>query len=118
VSDSSGKKKIAPYSHTQTLDVIEIQRQAFIRKFGREPGPDDPIFFDPEQDTPQPVSSEKMREQMVVAMRAGGIRPEIVYAYEETGLIASPGGHGNMTPHEQAEYHMAINAYFQHRRPH
>jgi hypothetical protein len=25
------------------------QRQAFIDKFGREPGPGDPVFFDPDK---------------------------------------------------------------------
>src|SRR5437879_6331042 len=26
--------------------VLEEQRQKFIEKYGREPGPDDPVFFD------------------------------------------------------------------------
>ena len=35
------------------VSALERQREAFRRKFGREPGPSDPLFFDPDIDTPQ-----------------------------------------------------------------
>jgi hypothetical protein len=34
-------------------------REAFRVKFGREPGPDDPVFFDPEADDPRRLGLEK-----------------------------------------------------------
>jgi hypothetical protein len=51
------------------------------REVGREPGPDDPIFFD--------VDEDKVREDTADAMRAAGISPALIYAYEETGLIVT-----------------------------
>ena len=56
--------------------TLAAQREKFIAKLGREPGPDDPIFFD-------------LREDTAEAMRAAGIRPALIYAYEETGLIVT-----------------------------
>ena len=60
---------------------MAVQREKFIAKFGREPGPDDPIFFDLDED--------KLRDDTASAMRAAGIRPALIYAYEETGLIVT-----------------------------
>jgi len=61
--------------------AVAVQREKFIAKFGREPGPDDPSFFDLGEDT--------LREDTADAMRAAGIAPALIYAYEETGLIGT-----------------------------
>ena len=61
--------------------ALVVQREKFIAKFGREPGPDDPVFFDLDED--------KLRDDTANAMRAAGIRPALIYAYEETGLIVT-----------------------------
>lgn len=42
--------------------MIERQEEAFRRKFGRDMGPGDPVFFDPEADTPQPFSPEAIKD--------------------------------------------------------
>jgi hypothetical protein len=34
------------------VNLLEDARRAVIEKFGREPGPYDPVFFDPDADTP------------------------------------------------------------------
>jgi hypothetical protein len=47
---------------SEATEVFEQQMEAFVEKFGREPGPTDPIFFDPESDTPQPLSPEKIAD--------------------------------------------------------
>jgi hypothetical protein len=60
---------------------VAAQREKFITKFGRKPGPDDPIFFDLDED--------QLREDTADAMRAAGISPALIYAYEETGLIVT-----------------------------
>ena len=31
-------------------ELLLKQQEAFIKKFGREPGPEDPLFFDPDAD--------------------------------------------------------------------
>jgi hypothetical protein len=44
----------------EAMDVLKGQREAFEEKFGRPPGPEDPLFFDPTADTPQPIPPEKI----------------------------------------------------------
>jgi hypothetical protein len=41
------------------VDALKLQRARFIEKFGREPGPGDPIFFDPEKDEPTFMTNER-----------------------------------------------------------
>jgi hypothetical protein len=56
-------------------ELFEKQRTTFIKKFGREPGPDEPIFFDPDKDTPQPIDLGKVRAALEHAMIRAGIAP-------------------------------------------
>lgn len=43
---------------------VEEQRQAFIARFGRPPGPGDPMVWDPDCDEPTPLSEERFVELM------------------------------------------------------
>lgn len=47
-------------------NALEAQQQAFREKFGRDMGPDDPIFFDPEADEPRPMSEAQMSRLQAV----------------------------------------------------
>jgi hypothetical protein len=51
------------------------QRKAFIEKFGREPGPDDPIFFDPDQDVPTPIAPARLEADLDKVLRDAGFDP-------------------------------------------
>jgi site-specific recombinase XerD len=55
----NGKKKSRPKRSVplsdEALKVMEQQLEKFRQKFGRDPGPDDPVFFDAEADMPQLV---------------------------------------------------------------
>jgi hypothetical protein len=42
------------------FSILQEQRKAFIDKFGREPGPSDPVFFDPTSDIPTPLTENKL----------------------------------------------------------
>ncbi len=64
--------------------AMEGQLQRFREKFGRDPGPDDPVFFDPDADTPQELDWDKIRSEIVGGMVKAGIEPEKVYAYRKT----------------------------------
>jgi hypothetical protein len=57
-------------------------REEFIDKHGREPGPNDPVFFDP----PHP---EHLEHMMVEDMKAAGLDPAFIYAFEKTGRIVT-----------------------------
>ncbi len=67
--DGSATIMMTPEVHKLLLE----QRQAFINKFGREPGEDDPVFFDPDADTSQPLTKAKVFAVMEEAARVTGI---------------------------------------------
>lgn len=50
--------------------ALENQLEQFIKKFGREPSPGDPVFFDPDKDVPTPLNPTKVRAQLFEAMKA------------------------------------------------
>ena len=98
----------------ESMDMMQQQLQAFREKFGREPGPDDPIFFDPDADTPQPFRLEKFLEESIEAMVAAGIRPEIIYAHRKTGgLIVTEANQEKLSAEDIAEWEAAIDEYLE-----
>ena len=56
-------------------DALLEQRKAFIDKFGREPGPNDPVFFDPDKDVPTPIDADRLGADLEKALRDSGIDP-------------------------------------------
>ncbi len=96
----------------KSREAIQQQIAAFRKKFGREPGPNDPIFFDPDADTPQPYPEEKFRrewnEVMDEAVRTGGIRPELAYAAKKTGFIVTASNKEKLTRQQLKEWDDAV----------
>jgi hypothetical protein len=72
-----GVVPMTPRVHAALLE----QRKAFIEKFGREPGPGDPVFFDPDKDVPTPIGAERMSADLEKALRDSGIDPEKAEAF-------------------------------------
>jgi hypothetical protein len=71
---------------------MDAQREAFRAKFGRDPGPDDPIFFDPDADEPRPLTDTQVEagfEDMAAAAVAAGLDPAYVRAWQEVGYIVT-----------------------------
>ena len=91
-------------------EAFEEQRKRFTEKFGREPGADDPIFFDPDSDTPQPISEQKYTEGLVDAMREAGIDERLIKAYKKTGFIVTEENKDLLTPEELAEFEAALES--------
>lgn len=90
-------------ARTELDNSIAAQREKFIAKFGREPGPDDPILFDLDED--------KLREDTADAMRAAGIAPALIYAYEETGLIVMQENRNLIPDVELREFDAKVREY-------
>jgi hypothetical protein len=90
-------------------DAFQEQRKLFIEKFGREPNDDDPIFFDPDADTPQPYSEEKYNEELIEAMRRDGVDERYINAWRKTGLLVTQENIDLMTPEELAEFEAAMD---------
>ena len=56
--------------------ILDRQEELFREKFGRAPGPNDPVFFDPEFDTPTPMSEQRLTDEITKAAIKAGISPE------------------------------------------
>ena len=54
-------------------EAMMQQQESFVKKFGREPSPDDPLFFDPDCDVPIPLTESKLRRELSEAARKAGL---------------------------------------------
>lgn len=94
----------------EMVDLLGEQRQKFIKKFGREPGPSDQLFFD----MPHPEQVEHMTVQ---AMKEAGIDPAIIYGYEKTGRLVTEDNQHLLSEADLDEWNAAIEEYeAKHRR--
>ena len=73
--------------------ALDAQVRAFERKFGRPPEPDEPIFFDPDADQPQPMPLVGLEQAGTDMLEAAGICDAWIYAYQHAdGLLPRPDG--------------------------
>jgi len=49
------------------LKIVSVRFETFRDRFGRDPFPDEPLFFDPGQDQPVASASAEMRNQVLAA---------------------------------------------------
>jgi hypothetical protein len=95
------------------LEIYREQRLAFRRKFGRDMGPDDPFFFDPEADTPQfrsPRDADYALTMLARLMGEAGVDPAAIYAFRRTrGLF--PTSRMRLTRDQMVEWNAAIGEY-------
>lgn len=55
--------------HQQEIaEALGEQRERFRERFGRDPGPDDPLFFDPDADEPLPADTDKMMTEFMASL--------------------------------------------------
>lgn len=92
-------------AQAELKNALEEQRLKFIAKFGREPSPSDPIFFDLDED--------ETRERTSNALRAAGFGPEYIYAYEETGLLVTPDNQHMIAAIDVREFHDKVREYYE-----
>lgn len=92
----------------EVYQAMQDQRQRFVKKFGHEPGSSDPLFFDPDADTPQEISEEVLRNEMLKALAAAGVDPAVVYACNKTGLLVSEENMHLLGAEDLAEWQQAV----------
>jgi integrase len=98
----------------ETVKLLQEQIARFKEKFGREPGPDDPVFFDPEADIPRPLSDRQMQQaeqNLHEAALKVGINPALVYAMRKTGRIVTTRNRQFLSDEELEEWNNAIDEY-------
>jgi hypothetical protein len=94
-----------------TTALLQGQVRRFEEKFGRPPGPDDPLFFDPDADEPRPVPVLHVEQTTVDMLTAAGTSPAWIYAYRNTGgLLPRPDGTFR-TDRDRAEWNQAVDRY-------
>ena len=104
------KEKVIALS-PEMMAMFEQLRQEFIHKFGREPGPEDPIFFDPDADEPRPYPEERYNRDMVAALTASGAHPALIWAFLRTGLLVTEQNLPLLDADDLADWIAALNEY-------
>jgi len=89
--------------------ILEEQRERFIAKFGREPGPNDTVFFDPDAADPQPMPD--ITDHVLEAMNKANLPPEFAYAYRKTGLLGLGADKSAWDPADIEEWNGAVDEY-------
>jgi hypothetical protein len=64
-----------------TLEVFRMRYQAFCERFGRDPEPDEPLFFDPAQQQPVAPEPAVIRSQVMAAALAARVDARLVLAF-------------------------------------
>jgi hypothetical protein len=101
------KIKLAP----PVLEAFKQQREEFRKKFGRDPKPDEPIFFDPDSDEPVQISGLRMEADIIAALNKAGAPPELAYAYKKTGLLSLGGDMSRWPKDRIKEWQAAVDEY-------
>ncbi len=104
VQDEAGEVSRSVPIDAEVREALDEQRRRFVEKYGREPGPDDKVFFDA-----PPL--EHFEAEMVRAMEASGVSPAVIYAYEKTGLLVSEENQHVIPDVDLAEWQAAIEEY-------
>jgi len=108
VASEEGK---AIYLSTHGQQVIERQLEAFRKKFGRYPGPNDPVFFNPEEDTPVPLSEEEYEQAVLAAMSQAGLDPARIYAFKRTDRMVTEHNKHLLSKKQLQQWNDAISEY-------
>jgi hypothetical protein len=88
----------------EMAEILEEQKQKFIEKFGREPGPQDKLFFDL-----PPL--EHVEHFMVEGMKQAGIDPAVIYAFEKTGLMVTEANEHLISNGDRKSWEDAVREY-------
>jgi len=94
-------------------EELELQLDAFRQKFGRDPAPGDPLFFDPEKDEPTPMSEDvhcTINAELIEGLIKIG-RPEFGYAYARSGYLVSEDNQDLVPEEGMRDWHAAIREW-------
>jgi hypothetical protein len=67
------------------LEVVFYRFDIFKTRFGREPRPDDPLFFDPESDSPVQAGPFQTHSQLADACRETGVELALLNKFWDLG---------------------------------
>ena len=93
--------------------LLESRREAFVRKFGREPGPEDPVFFDQAATTPTFLREQDLYADEALTPEAPrrDVAPDgvaIMTAWQELGYIVTEATAHLFSAHEVEAFSDAL----------
>ena len=110
--DKEGNVRVlSPEANAAAPEVEEVfakQIRAFRVKFGRDPEPDDPLFFDPNADLPTPMGYDQVMPELVAAGYRAGLSPAFIHAMQKTGLIVTDTNRHLLSDDELEEWQAAV----------
>lgn len=122
------KRNVNPFSKTgrqvrqikitpDIANVLNHQLELFRQKFGRDPGPGDPIFFDPDADQPSFLSEtqqKQIEDAMYQVILKANINPAFAYAFCKTGRLLTTENEQYASAAAIAEWEAAVAEYQSH----
>jgi hypothetical protein len=84
--------------------LVAEQQQKFRQQVGREPGPDDLLFFDA-----PPL--EHVEHHLVEALKKAGIDPAFIFAFAKTGRLVTQDNEHLLADKDLQEWKDAVAAY-------
>ena len=96
----------------EVIEALQAQRDAFRQEFGRDPRPDDPVFFRRDAANPRPMT-EAEDDLIISAMERAGLSPAIIHAHRRCGFLLTEETLTVLTEDEKAAWLAAIEEYRQ-----
>jgi hypothetical protein len=112
--NADGSSTIVFPDHDREIkDAFAEQEAAFRAKFGRDMGPEDPVFFDPDADEPVPMTPEKISAQIREAAEDMPDAQSRAYmlAYADLGYIITEQNQHTFTAHEVEAFFDAVEQH-------
>lgn len=104
-------KRIKVEKGSRADKILKQQLRAFRKKFGRDPVPTDPVFFDPNADTPQPIPRAELEATMREVAKL--LPPHIAYAYLKCdGMLVTESNLHLWSPEDMAEWDAALDEFW------
>jgi hypothetical protein len=92
-------------------NIMDKQRAAFSKKFGREPGPGDPILFDPNADQPTPFSEDQLNRSMTEGLLLMQVPHRFIYGFLKSGIFLTEVNRQHVDPSAREVWNQALDEY-------
>src|SRR5438093_1070138 len=90
------------------MRIVHDLRARFAQKFGRPPGPGDPLSFDVEADNSGSIDQERFEALVSAAMETAGVDPRVIHAFRRTGLLVTEHNVRDCSPAELERWQAAL----------
>jgi hypothetical protein len=95
-------------------EFVAKMRENFREHFGHYPGPDDPLFFDPDASYPKPLDDralDMMVEELAQQAQDAGVDPAYLRAFHDVGYLVTADTQHTFTAHEVQAYLEAVERH-------